>query len=443
MAKPIIEKTPFNFLNELNKKELFDEKYLVKYKETDTKGRYLYWDQLKWRIDEGDDPKKAWFATKFNRFNKLKYLNLKDKEAKAFSFCVPDSLNVKLYKITEISSKGLMTNESLKRKYLLSSLITEEAISSSQLEGASTTREVAKELLASKKKPTNEDEEMIINNYLAMKEIKRICKEDFSVDLILNLHKIITRNNTNNGNIPGELRSSNKIVITDGLDGNTLHQPPDFKDLPQRLIKICEFANTNHNGEDGKLFIHPVVKAIILHFLIGYEHPFADGNGRTARALFYWYMLKNDFDYFEYLSISKILKEAPKKYALSYLYSESDDNDLTYFISYQIDTILRAIDELLSYLRDKSKEQEELSNLIKNFSIKNRLNIIQKDILNTAIKEPGTEFNALSISAKYSISANSARTYLNKLVEYKLLKKFKEGKTIVYIAPKNLLNLLK
>jgi hypothetical protein len=43
------------------------------------------------------------------------------------------------------------------------------------------------------------------------------------------------------------------------------------------------------------VFIHPVMRAITLHFWLAYDHPFCDGNGRTARALFYWSMLKQGY----------------------------------------------------------------------------------------------------------------------------------------------------
>ena len=176
--------------------------------------------------------------------------------------------------------------------------------------------------------------------------------------------------------------------------------------------------------------------------MIGYEHPFADGNGRTARALFYWYMLKSGFDYFEYISISKLLKNAPKQYAMSYLYVEYDDNDLTYFIDYQIDTVLRAIDELLEYLQKKSQDYEEIVSLLKNSKIGNRLNFIQKDIIKKAIKNPGTIFVANEIALDYSISPTTARKYLNELVFYKLLASFKDGRVISYIAPANITDIL-
>ncbi len=441
MAKNIIEKAPFVFdVSQI--KEMFDVKYSERYREVDKKGRYLYWDKFRYRVDEDDDPQKAWWAVKFARNNIRKPIMLFDKNNEPFYYCLPDSLEAKLYTISERSRRGITPIDAIKRDFLISSLIAEEAISSSQLEGASTTRKVAKEMLAHRRKPQNKDEEMILNNYLLMQEIKRIKDEELSVDMILDLHAIATRGNHTNGNIPGRLRTSDEIVIMDRED-NILHKPPEYGTLISRLQRLCNFANERHLGEENREFINPIVKAMILHFMIGYEHPFADGNGRTARALFYWYMLKSGFDFFEYISISSLLKEAPKQYTLAYLYSEMDDNDLTYFLYYQADIILRAIDALFGYLEKKSEEFEEMTEILRGTSLAEALNFVQKDIIKKAIKHPGRVFNALEISADYDISPNTARKYLNELEEYKLLVRVKQGKLMTYIAPANLQALLK
>jgi len=442
MAKNIIEKPPFVYENNMFSSEFFDMEYIMRYKEVDSQGRYLYWDQFKWRVNKNDDINKAWFATKWARSSKLKSISLFDKIDKPFYFCMPDTLQAKLFKISNLAGQGIIPHNSIKNQYLISSLVMEEAISSSQLEGASTTRKAAKEILVSDKKPKTQDEQMIVNNYFLMKEIQRIKDADLSVDMILNLHKIATNKTHDNDNIAGEFRASNDIVIMD-RDDNVLHQPPLFCELPKRLQELCSFANEKHTGENDSIFIHPVVKAIILHFMIGYEHPFSDGNGRTARALFYWFMLKNGFDYFEYISISKLLKEAPKQYSMSYLYSEIDDNDLTYFIYYQVDIILRAIDELLEYLQKKSLEYEEVTNILKDSYLNEQLNFVQKDIIKKAIKNPGRVFTGLEISVDYDIAPTTARKYLNELVKHKILANYKDGRTIAYIAPANLHDILK
>lgn len=442
MAKEIIEKAPFNFNFSLYdfQKNLH---YIQRYKAEDNKGRYLYWDKFRWRVDKNDDPLIAWWATKLSRLSLYKIISYQDKHHKDFMFCTPDTLQAKLHKITQFSAEGLAPVNSVKRNYLIASLVIEEAISSSQLEGASTTRRVAKEMLVSSRTPKTEDEKMILNNYLLMREVKEVKDEELSIDMILEFHKIATKGTIQNGVIPGELRQDNEIVITDGVDGNIVHQPPCHTEVENRLRDVCDFANTNHSGEDGTMFIHPILKGIILHFMIGYEHPFADGNGRTARAMFYWFMLKNKYDYFEYISISKLLKEAPVKYGKSYLYTEIDENDLTYFIYYQVDIILRAIDELLKYLQEKSKEFEEMTTLLEGSMLGEQLNFIQKDIVKKAIKHPGRVFTANELAVDYAISANTARKYLNIMNEEKILKSYKEGRTTAYIAPANLYEILK
>ena len=132
----------------------------------------------------------------------------------------------------------------------------------------------------------------------------------------------------------GSIRSpgDEEIHVAD-IDGRTvLHIPPKAGDVPELMASMCDFANTN--GEDA--FVNPVVKGIILHFWLAYVHPFMDGNGRTARALLYWYALKHRYWLFEYLSISTAILNARAQYYRSFLYSEIDDNDVTYFIYYKL-----------------------------------------------------------------------------------------------------------
>lgn len=440
MAKNIIEKPPFIFdIHHLSEMEY--SRY-AHYVSTDKKGQYLYWDKFKWRVEKGDDAVKAWWATKFHRTLNRKYLTLHDTQNEAFSFCEPDVLQAKLYNIMALVGRGIIPHETLKQQYLISSLVMEEAISSSQLEGASTTRKIAKEILVSKKQPKNEDEQMIVNNYRLMKYVKEVKSEELSVDMILEFHGIATYGTHNNGNIAGELRKSDDIVIMD-RDENIIHQPPPYVNLPQRLFELCYFANEIHTGRDNTLFIHPISKAIILHFMIGYEHPFSDGNGRTARALFYWFMLKQGYGFFEYISISKLLKESPKQYSLSYMYTEIDECDVTYFIDYQVGIITRAIDELLLYLTHKSEDFEEITLLLQSTSLGSKLNFVQKDIIKKSIQTPGRVFNALEVSVDYDISANTARKYLNELVKHKILVSGKDGRLVTYISPANLYDILK
>lgn len=150
-----------------------------------------------------------------------------------------------------------------------------------------------------------------------------------------------------------------------------------------------EFANAGTSGDD---YLHPAIRAILLHFWVGHDHPFEDGNGRTARALFYWSMLNQGYWLAEYLTISKILTKAPAKYARSFLYTEWDDNDLTYFVLYQLSVVGRAIDELHSYLARKMREVREVEHMLRSVPLNHR----QLALLGHALRYPDATYTFAS-----------------------------------------------
>ena len=414
------------------------------YKATDEKGRYLHWDKFKRIYSQNTDF--AWMATKLSRRALLNHFTIGKYD---FAYAVPVSLQALLHFIDKTAGgsigtnnlAGLSSNE--QNRFLLKSLIMEEAITSAQLEGAATTRKVAKEMLETARKPKTKDEMMIVNNYRLMQQAITLKNAPLSLDMILKLHSIATERAIENNAVSGELRRNDEIYIAD-YDGNIIHQPPKFEDLPALMQSFCNFANANHNGVEAE-FIHPVVKAIILHFLIGFIHPFGDGNGRTARALFYWFMLKNGYWLFEYISISRLLKEAPSKYARAYLYAETDDLDVTYFLYYQAETIKRAITDLEKYISDKQNNFKAFSSAIAKFtaSVEPKLNDRQLQLLQKAAKETGTIFTAKEISIEYGISENTARKDLKRLADMDLFGQLKSGNQIGYISPNDLLERLK
>ena len=197
------------------------------------------------------------------------------------------------------SSKIIHSEE--KNRYLISSIM-EESIASSQLEGASTTRRIAKEMLKSARKPRTSSEKMILNNYLTARMIKDIKIKKLTPEFILQIHKKITKETLEDKNFEGKFRESDDIKVIDETSGEVIYHPPKYELVPKLIQKVCDFANNKNSS-----FIHPIIKASILHFLIGYIHPFEDGNGRAARSLFYWYLSKEGYWIIEFMSISRVI----------------------------------------------------------------------------------------------------------------------------------------
>lgn len=133
-----------------------------------------------------------------------------------------------------------------------------------------------------------------------------------------------------------------------------MHRPPTWSLTEESVKSLCDFIN------DETQFIHPILKAIILHFMIAYIHPFTDGNGRTARSLFYWYMLKKGYWLTEYLAISRIIYRTKAQYERSFQYAEADSMDLNYFITYNLEVMKKAYADLQSYIAKKASEKNAI-----------------------------------------------------------------------------------
>lgn len=423
---------------------------LGKFGATNDEGLYLHWDKFMWRVPKGISEETAWIATKFARKTMLKTLpglhanKSADRAMACFSYCVPESLFAKLHHIDKCTGGGNSLDDRTfitateKDRYLVKSLMMEEAITSSQLEGASTTRAVAKEMLETSRTPKDKSEQMIFNNYLLMKKAVEKKDEQLSIDLILDLHQIATFKAIDNDAKPGELRQDNDIDVRN-IYNEVAHTPPCYTSLRERLNALCEFANTNH-AETANGFIHPVIKAIILHFMIGYIHPFGDGNGRTARALFYWYMLRSGYWLFEFVSISKLIKEKRADYDTAYIYTESDDFDLTYFIYHQVDVIIKAVDALRDHIATKKSDFYHFIQWVEKSPVSQKLKRGQLELLKDALKQPGRVFTAKQVAVEFDITENTARAYLNGLVDVDLLipTKSKKSKEVGYVSPAGL-----
>ncbi|MFC0821217.1 Fic family protein [Moraxella marmotae] len=387
--------------------------YLQQHPATDHKGRYLSWEAFRHRYPT--DSKQRWLAQKLNRQAIMQQITLCDYR---LSYCLPHDLQSKLYHIEQHYHQWQWSIDT-------EELLFEEPITSAQLEGASTTRKVAKELLGSGRKPLDKSETMIVNNYRLMQSAKQNLNQPLSIELILQLHQIATDGAIDNGAVAGEFRQDDDIVIAD-YDGQTIHQPPAWQQLPVLMQAYCDFANQN-NPDDG--FIHPIIKAVILHFLLGFIHPFGDGNGRTARALFYWFLQKSGYEHFDYISISRLLYKAPKQYAQSYIDTETDGLDMTYFIAYQLIVISRAITDLQNLLQEK--EAPVSANLVKDF---NSLSIHQHHLLKNTPHDQ--VLTARQVSIDLGISDSTARKLLNELESFGLATTVRNGRGKGYLLVK-------
>lgn len=387
---------------------------------------YPHWDQFRYKpMPNQAKPEQVWALLKLFRNGQYKKLQF---GKWTFRYILLDVFQKKLH-LLDTGTAGKLglnldsPNFSGREKYIISSLM-EEAIASSQLEGAATTRRVAKELLRLKKKPRNFSEQMIVNGYQTIQKIVRLKEKKITPEIILELHKNITQDTLKDKAYEGQWRTNNEVVVGDQIEVEKIyHRPPNYKDIPELMKEFCEFAS-----EDTGEFIHPIIKGVILHFLIGYIHPFEDGNGRTARTILYWYVLTRGYWLFEFMAISRIILRAKVKYGLAYLYTETDDNDLTYFIDYNLDCIEEALYDMEKYIQQKQQEQADALKWIKSLNV----NLRQAEILKEFVKNPEKSFVVNEIINTYGVAYDTARNDLLYLTKLGYLEKVKVQKKYLF-----------
>ncbi len=386
---------------------------------------YLHWDELRHR-KLPMEAEKMWALLKSARILQAKMFNFGEW---TFQYVLTGET---LRRLHLLDTKGAGNLESGpggisaadRKRYIVNSLM-EEAIASSQLEGAATTREAAKKMLRQKSKPKDYSDKMILNGYQTMQMIAEMRDRSINVETLLRIHREIVRDTLEKTEEEGRFRDNNEIVVVNPQDVSIVyHTPPDYKKIPDLMEEFCKFASIDEDD-----FIHPLIKGIILHFLIGYIHPFTDGNGRCARSVFYWYMLSRGYWLFEYTPISRILLHSKTKYAKAYLFTETDSNDLTYFINYNLSAIEKALVDFEDYIAIKKHEQYETMQIIETSE---SLNLRQADIFKGLLKEPERYVSIAEIKSKYNVAYDTARNDMQYLEKLGYIEMITRGRSYMY-----------
>ena len=370
---------------------------------------YEYWDKAKYKkLPEGFTPQMLWANVKASRLRSMipvwnKY---------SINLCVTSQMqrlchefDMKFGSFWEVEGD----TQSSEKKYYLSSSLMEEAIYSSKMEGASTTRIVAKDMLRKKKSPQNKSQQMIVNNYNTIQYIVEHQDEPLTEELLLTIHRLMTEKTLDNPEDAGRFRTNDKVVVADMVEGDIIYTPPSFQEIPEFVESLCDFFN----NDNPRTFIHPIIRGIIVHFMLAFMHPFVDGNGRTARALFYWYMLKEGYKLTEYMSISRVIAKSKSNYEKAFRYVENDGNDMGYFVAYNLGALEISFQQLRDYIQRKQREKSAASS----FMMAGNINQRQALVLQQLKEEPGTIFTVKDVQEQFSVSSMTARKDLSDLVK--------------------------
>jgi len=367
--------------------------------------KYLYWDKVKY-LPHPDNisVEELWFLAKHLRKRTLDRSDavIKAEDGTNFSWRSLPQMEEVLHEIDLTFSDGPSPipdeDKYFRKEYELRKL-REEALATSQLEGAVTTDVDGIQLLLKQNKALNKSDQMVLNSYNSLMRLKEeFMDSDLDIDLLFEMHKTIVRGTVKNEQLDRFRKEKDGIYVWDRSEQIIYHIPPDENFLNQEIPRFIDYANDKLKDHR---FVHPVIKAIVLHFWLAYLHPFTDGNGRLARLLFNWYLLRNGYWIFPYQPLSRLIKNSAIQYRNAYIYSEQDEYDLTYFIDYILRKIRQAKIELVRDVEEVISEYYTISSKLGHkYGINNRqirvLSYFQKNKKNSTTYKAHSKNNKIT-----------------------------------------------
>jgi len=366
--------------------------------------RYQHWNELRLEpVIQGVSHEAWWAALKVTRLPRLRAVGPRGKTG--FLCGRPEALD-ELFHELDRCGPGQLAEVGEEDRFSRSALLR-EAVGSAALAGSVVKLEEAREAIRAGRPPRNVDERVVLNLFGALVHLRGLARQPLTRVLLQDLHRRITADTLEPG-VPGRLRRAGESAAQEDY----LPPPPD--ELPDRLDQLCAFAN----GAPAGSFLHPVIRAVVLHFWLAHDRPFADGNGRTARALFYWSVWRQGYDLFALVPLSPRLAGDPERYARAFRETETDDYDLTYFVLHQGEAIragLRAARER------RDRKQGRLQEGSRQGRVFNLLNRRQQAVICRALHEPETVFGIARHQHSHGVTHQTARDDLFDLVRRDLL----------------------
>lgn len=293
-------------------------------------------------------------------------------------------------------------------------VLFDEAYCSSVIEGADAPKEAARTFIRSGRPAADKSEQMIRNNYEAMFYVLAHIDDPITETTVQDIFSLITA-----GLVKPQQSYRTEDVVVQSARGEIVHRAPSADQVPTMMRQWLDFVGDEETP--------PLLKACIAHFYFVYVHPFADGNGRTARALTYMLLLQSGYGFFRYISISDILAGERGRYYRAIRDVEQDGLDMTYFIEYYTGMLMRTVEDLKLRLTDRVLQARLLDSLAAS-SVNPRLMEGTKWMLSS----DSSSITIKDWQKKFGVAMETARQDLFQLEAAGILQRRKSGRKFVF-----------
>jgi len=168
--------------------------------------------------------------------------------------------------------------------------------------------------------------------------------------VLLDLHRtVMTGLQHQEDVLPGEFRPHNVGVAR--------YRAPEAKHVPELVRKLCEWLGSDtFTSRPGMEIVYAAVKAVVAHLYIAWIHPFADGNGRTARLVEFLTLISSGVPSPAAQLLSNHYNQTRSEYYRQLDAAGKSGGDVLPFLSYAIQGFLDGLTEQLSVVRRQQLE---------------------------------------------------------------------------------------
>ncbi|MFT3902207.1 MAG: Fic family protein [Niabella sp.] len=337
-----------------------------------------------------------------------------------FNWYISNGLEAVLHELDIALAGGLIVKENLREKDehpFFINAVTDESIASAQLSGHNIAKKTAREMLLKKRPEANKNEQATYNIFQAVQQLGDAKNEPLSPERLLQMQQQLGKNVLRKKSVEAwRAKDTIKSHVFKNIPGYAL---PPVATLPDAMQQFCDF----YNDVNQTVFIHPVVKSAIIHYLVIYLKPFADGNGRLARLLAHGYLLRKGYWVMDYISVTHAISRLKPQYSKTLVLSASDGNQLGYFIHYYIQCLRMAYPSLRQSLQKKVLQAS-----VGNFKKVTGLNERQAAVLQWLTEDAAKIVTIRELRSGFGVSKETARTDLNLLQEKGFLKTYNLNK---------------
>ena len=334
-----------------------------------------------------------------------------------FTWNVTPGMMSVMHRIDMRHSGGMLLahrlNHHSKKAYAVSSAM-EEAIGSALISGCMLQSKSVKKHMREERQPKNDYEAVAMRTYAALNLARSLSDQPLTPEILLRINEAET-------GLTGWRDSEDS-------EPEPHSREPQLTQFPVSRIRkavddMCAFA-----GDES---VHPLIRAFSLEYMILRVQPFATGNGRTARAVASWCMARCGYGVDLYLAVSGVRRAKQSAYQRAFMTAEAEYDDMTYAVSFCTDATDAAMDNFLSYVDRKTREQDDV---LEGVAL-NDLNPRQRSIL-TDVSKSQDGVTVEELAAKHQVTYQTARADLILLLTRGLVEKGpRDGHKDTYIRP--------